>query len=297
MDQTIPDWLNKTFLSTCLQGNGPDASPVTINWYDVTAGVAPGNNYGSVILRVKVKYREENRDKDKSLIIKGPISNSLVDAIVELFGMAEYSFYYLYLPKLADIIKDWITPKAYHTPMSSVIVLEDLSELGFTMADRQKQLDFDHCKQYFAASAKFHAAGVVLANQHPELIEKFPGVLEKMIKSSDYSQLNLFMHDILVGLKCLIKSIEVLGLDEYKPYLETIRKFVELNENPKDNVRELGLRKMAETNKKMFKSFIHGDCWTTNMMFKHNQSGPGPTDIRLIDFQGFRYDSVVSDIP
>lgn len=298
MDQVTPEWLNEAFLSHCLQGKDAKASPVIVKSYNVNAGVAPGNNYGSVILRVTVTYQEgnNNREKSSSLIVKGPVSNSAVDAIAELFGLTtEYEFYYLYLPKMYDIIKEHITAMAYLTPMKSVVVLQDLKEAGFTMADRLKQLDFDHSKQYFIASAKFHAAGVFMARKNPELLDNFPGIFDKMVKSGDFSQMNKYMHDILIGFKCLVKSIETLGLVEYKPHIDKIKTFIAFNTNNDEEIMSLIMQGIAEKNSKMFKSFIHGDCWTTNMMFKHDKSGK-PIDIRVVDFQLFRYDTVFSDI-
>lgn len=62
------------------------------------------------------------------------------------------------------------------------LILEDLSRLGFRMADRFRGLDFDHSKLTLQSLGKFHAASVALC--------------EKVISSSLYDTWrNIFMRN------------------------------------------------------------------------------------------------------
>jgi hypothetical protein len=58
-------------------------------------------------------------------------------------------------------------------PPVSTIVLEDLKEQGFRMADRTAGLDLQHCLLVMRTIARSHAASVVLHHKDPEILKPF----------------------------------------------------------------------------------------------------------------------------
>lgn len=269
MEESISrHWLNKSFLESCLNGGGDGTSDIRISCFEVKPGVAIGNNYGSEILRVTVTYtRGENTSEETlSLILKGPIQSTLVDFMEEVFGMAEFNFYYKYMPRVREISKVQLAPKSYFSPLNSVVVLEDLKRLGFDMADRNEQLDLDHCKRYFTVSGKLHALGVALMKKHPELAEMFSNSKDTLRKNEKKSR--ILWRTILVGLNCLVNSVDALNLKEYKRYIDIIIDLIKFDGQKLKILEKYSLQLQEH----QFKSLIHGDCWTTNMMFKYNES-------------------------
>lgn len=285
------DWLSKPFLKSCLSGGSPDSSDIRIRSFEARPGVAIGNNYGSEILRVKVTYTrgETSSEEESSLIMKAPVQTTVTEFMKEIFEMTEFNFYYKYMPRVREISKVHFAPESYFSPLNCVVVLEDLKNSGFIMADRHEQLDFDHCKRYFTVSGKLHAVGVALLKKYPELSTTFPSAHDKLQKNEEKSK--VMWRTIVVGLRCLVNSVEALNLKDYRTYIDIIK---ELLKSDGEKFQKLAINSMTLQNDH-FKSLIHGDCWTTNMMFKYDEMR-NPVDIRLLDFQIFNYDSVVSDV-
>lgn len=285
------DWLNKQFLQSCLSGGSRESSDIRIRSFEARPGVAVGNNYGSEILRVKVVYtKEESSTEEKlSLIMKAPVQTTVTEFMKEIFGMTEFNFYYKYMSRVREISEVQFAPESYFSPLDCVVVLEDLKKSGFTMADRHEQLDFDHCRRYFTVSGKLHAVGVALLKKYPELPEMFPSAHDQLQKNQDKSK--VMWRSIVVGLSCLVNSVEALNLKEYRTYIDLIKELIKCD-GEKFQMLTVNSMKLQDDH---FKSLIHGDCWTTNMMFRHDELG-NPVDIRLLDFQIFNYDSVVSDV-
>lgn len=285
------EWLNKPFLQSCLSGGSPESSNIRIRSFQARPGVAVGNNYGSEILRVKVTYTrgESSTEEEQSLIMKAPVQTTVTEFMKEIFGITEFNFYYKYMPRVREISKVQFAPESFFSPLDCVVVLEDLKTSGFVMADRHEQLDLDHCKRYFAVSGKLHAVGVTLLKKYPELPKMFPGAHETLQKSEEKSK--VMWRSVVVGLSCLVHSVEAMNLEEYRTYIDLIKELIKCD-GEKFKALTINSMRLQDDH---FKSLIHGDCWTTNMMFKYDDLR-NPVDIRLLDFQIFNYDSVVSDV-
>lgn len=293
MEEKIPEWLTDEFLTECFEKQDHEPRKgVKIISYKVTAGVPAGNNYGSQILRVNVNYTSsEDNDQEQcdSLIIKAPITSTMIEFVSAFYEFAEPNFYYKFLPKLKEMIKTEIAPKSYFSCVKNVIVLEDLKSKGFSMVDKNKQLDFDHCKLYFEASAKLHAGGIALVKQHPEFITMFPNMQAQMMQ--DENNAKVMQLTITSGLTCLVQSIQPLNSSKVKPYIDLISRLLDSN----GELMNLIMMNGMEQQKDHLKSIIHADCWTTNMMFGYNQSGD-PETVKLLDFQISNFDAVASDV-
>src|SRR5215475_9972534 len=62
----------------------------------------------------------------------------------------------------------------YHSGSpASAIVLEDLKEQGFRMADKTAGMDMQHCLLVIKAIAQSHAASAVLHLKDPEIFKPF----------------------------------------------------------------------------------------------------------------------------
>jgi hypothetical protein len=54
-----------------------------------------------------------------------------------------------------------------------LLIMEDLSSLGFRMADRREGLDLAHCLIVMRRLARFHAASVILHQRDPDCMAPF----------------------------------------------------------------------------------------------------------------------------
>uniref|UniRef100_A0A1B6JXJ1 CHK kinase-like domain-containing protein n=1 Tax=Homalodisca liturata TaxID=320908 RepID=A0A1B6JXJ1_9HEMI len=278
MECPIPDWLTKQFLSDCLQDIEGKKADVTN--FRVSPAGPPGSSYGSCLIRVKIEYRlgTEDRTHCLSLIIKSELTGPTKD-LVDPF--CEPAFYKKFLPEASKLTDTSFVPRIFFSPYFTTIVMEDLQEQGFIMADKGKQLDFDHCKLYMVTVAKLHAVSFAVHKKHPELVESMGK--EKLFSEDRITSL-VFKRMICGGLASMAEATE--KLDRFKHYSKLI----------KDTSAKLWEMLMAAHKpSKVLNTLNHGDPWIPNIMFKYDDEG-FVSNIKLLDFQASRYGSPINDL-
>lgn len=91
----------------------------------------------------------------------------------------EMDIYQRILPEFKEILENLnencdIFPKALAIDQQQeVIVLEDLVEKNFTMADRIQQLDLVHSHIVINKLAQMHAASIVVNSKDPNVLKSF----------------------------------------------------------------------------------------------------------------------------
>lgn len=273
----IPDWFNADFLTDCLRNESKNKNIVVTDFKSESA-VPPGNNYGSVVIRVNLKYTDKTSKYEKKLIVKLPLTHGAIKDIIGDTLDVEPLFYRDYLPKAHN---KSFAAKFYQSSASiPVVVLEDLKEAGFAMADRTEQLNLDSCLKYAEAAAAFHAGSVAVFKQNPELIKIL--CFEKMF-SEDLKIAQSTKNILRYGLDCMAdKVLKTTGNKRISDIIKSCSTV--LWDFLKDSVKPGA-----------FNTINQGDPWITNMMFKHDSEG-NCVDIRLLDFQVLRYASPASDL-
>jgi hypothetical protein len=156
----------------------------------------------------------------------------------------------------------------YHSrPPASAIVLEDLKEQGFRMADRTVGLDMQHCLLVIKAMAQSHAASAVLHLKDPEIFSPFS---ESFYCVCQPSTIKLFIH---TNMKNLAKEVETWPLfnDRFASKLHRVA----------DKAVDY-LIKFVKRDEDDFNSFIHGDFWQSNIMFRYSDDTDEVMDVRYI---------------
>ena len=154
----------------------------------------------------------------------------------------------------------------YSQSKPDLIVMGDLKEKGYKLADRCKGLDMDHSLLVMRKIARFHASSAVLNQKHPEIIETF----YESIYNDDFREII----DGFFGNGMRTFAAEVENWPEYKD------RFAEKLHNIADNTVDLMIKILTRDDNE-FNVLRHGDLWVNNMMFLYSDSGK-VIDVRLV---------------
>uniref|UniRef100_A0A1B6FFN8 CHK kinase-like domain-containing protein n=1 Tax=Cuerna arida TaxID=1464854 RepID=A0A1B6FFN8_9HEMI len=280
--EKIPDWLCTEFLTECLK-HEEDKQNIVVIKFKVSPAISPGEQYASCPLRVEVDYKENDELHTLSLIIKSEVSEGVVKEVVSSYGSCESVFYNTFLPKANLLLRIDFIPKSIFSPNSSLIVLEDLTQERFVMADKVTGLDFEHCCLYMEATAALHAVSLALRKEDPGLVESLG---REKIYLNGLTGPEGFKAMTLSGLKCLA---------DYAETSETFNKYADLIRDLLGSIWDITIEAIRSSRESPMMTLNHGDPWTNNLMFKYNSEGK-PSEIRLLDFQMMRCGSPANDL-
>uniref|UniRef100_A0A1B6GCW7 CHK kinase-like domain-containing protein n=1 Tax=Cuerna arida TaxID=1464854 RepID=A0A1B6GCW7_9HEMI len=280
-----PPWLDKSFYVSILQTD-EDArgghSPVYVISCRVQPPVDSSCHYMSTIERVQVEYcvsSNSSNIKTRSFLIKAPLANNTINESILIDN--ELLMYDEIIPKILEIAQLEVAPKRYISPLTQVLVMDDLKEAGYMMCDSIKRLDYKHAKAVLVTLAKFHAASVAIKRDHPEAMER-NGVETVYTHEPKYAE--RFKPRILMRLYGLAKVLQTINGCE---------KFGDILIGAEEAFWDL-IVEMFKPNSKL-NVLNHGDFWTNNMLFKYDSAG-FISDVKLIDYQLRRYCSPAIDL-
>ncbi|PSN31211.1 hypothetical protein C0J52_25884 [Blattella germanica] len=279
-DLTIPPWLNNQFLSDVLSRE--NNKTIFVKNFSAMAAVPKGSNYLSTLYRI---IAEDKSSIKYYLIIKTLPSGELIQRVLSQMKGSEkekcmYKKVFPAIYKIMESATGKIRPlsaRCLPCSLENVLVLEDMKQLGYQMANRHNGLDLDHCKITVRALARFHAYSLELYKMNPEIMDAYEETLytineERRAERERHMELSMDK---------LAKEIE--GWPGYERFAEKIKKLVPGS-----------LEKLLEyvTPKKNSLNVLnHGDCWTNNMMFLYNKENGKVEDVRFVDFQMSRFSS------
>lgn len=165
--------------------------------FSIESATKPGDNFLSIIYRVKVKTTD---GAEKSLILKIAIPVEDLEAFRAF--PKEILAYKQYIPQFE---KFWLEyagedlsfgPKCYYTAEEPlvIIVMDDLRPQGFEMRDRKKGLNGRESRMVLDKLAKFHACSVKYSE---EVNDVLLSVLAKCLSIIHHSlSLSLFIRSV-----------------------------------------------------------------------------------------------------
>jgi len=162
------------------------------------------------------------------------------------------------------------TPRClyYHSGSpASALVLDDLKEEGFSLADRTVGLDMQHCLLVMKAIAQQHAASAVLHLKDTEIFKPFS---ESFFCERQRSVIEMIFQS---NMKSLAKEVEKWPLFN--------NRFASKLHRAADKYVDF-LIKLVERDDDDFNVFIHGDMWKNNMMFRYSEDTDEVTDVRYV---------------
>ncbi|XP_022232700.2 uncharacterized protein LOC111081074 [Drosophila obscura] len=285
----LPTWLTKEYIQTHLRAYCKDDQLRVLKLWAKPA-TEKGGNYVGVMTRIYVDYEDGNGTvQNKSYILKQTCPEDATQAkLFQEYDVynREMDMYELVMPKMAELLREiGITEKLTADAVvvdreRTILILEDLATLRYVNADRVKQLDLAHTKMTIELLARFHAAALVLNQRYPE-------VLRTNYSSHFFSRGKKGYKEIFTGLfRAFIRYVNTQPSlrDRYSAKLEHVAA----------NVMEYAARSV-DVGEKDLQTLIHGDCWTTNVMYQYDDRG-NPVTVLPIDFQFSTWTSPVVDL-
>lgn len=261
--EATPVWLTKTYLENVLRKYLSNDNILVTNFIARTA-VPKGGNYVGQLLRCTAHYEENGSRKHRSVIIKTALSNESSAEKVKGFGVhaKEMTLYTNVLPKYKKLlcgnnINDQMYPVVLHIDLvTQTMVMEDLQEEGFEMADRLKGLDINHMKVTLNKMAKHHACSMVLEKQGNVSFKSFrSGQIAK--KDGAWNEWYETLANSMID--------EIQTWDGYEYYADKLNK-----------IRPLFIEQAAdifEDTDTFPVALNHGDLWMNNIMFRYDETG------------------------
>ncbi|KAH8327013.1 hypothetical protein KR074_000646, partial [Drosophila pseudoananassae] len=284
----LPQWLTVEYIQKALQSYSSDTKLKVLKLWAKPA-TAKGENFIAAMTRIYVDFEKSDGSvHKKSYILKQNLTGIPETKIFEEYDVynREMDMYDIVLPKLTKILSEvGITDKIAADAIivdreRTAMILEDLAPLQYKNADRLQQLDMVHAKLTLDMLAKFHAAATVLHEREPKILST-----------------NYYSHFFSRGKKGFREVFS--GL--FRAFIRYIRTQPELNKNygaklekTLENLMEYAARAL-DVGDSDLKTLVHGDCWTTNIMFQYGAEG-NPLSVIPIDFQFSTLTSPVVDL-
>lgn len=244
--------------------NALEDKSVKVLSIQTSLAVANGDNYMSDVFRVLIYYQTADMFLKKAfLIVKYMLETEKVAGLIKDYKMftKEKEIYVNFLPKASKVMHEEFAPKCHYIyeDQAQMFVMEDLKNSGYTLVDRQSRLNLEHCLLVVKKLARMHAASMILAEQEPELMEKFDFAMINKYTTSG-SVLPTIMLD---GLRTLIEVAA-----DWHDYRHIVKKLVQIQ----DNFEERAVKCINQESS--FKVLNHGDLWTNNFMIKYDKKAP-----------------------
>lgn len=284
MAQKLPDWMDNNYFAQVLEEDG---KKVKVLKFDAEPALPFGENYTSIMLRVRVHYQDEASQETQtvSLIIKVPIDQvfwSLNDNNEVNFDFIEKEpkMYRIFLPYVYSKINQYLGPKSYFSPIKNVTIMEDLNEGGYVMCKGKcsVQLNYEHCAKVFENIAKFHACSVKCSKDNPDFIKS-------MAINTFWVEGSAIEKWITAGTKHVLETAKEIKADSR--YIDFV--------SPRLDQFYKELVKVNEPKTKGLNVLNHGDLRETNFLVKHDSSGK-VVDVKFIDLQIPKWASPACDL-
>ncbi|XP_069692919.1 uncharacterized protein [Periplaneta americana] len=266
----MPPSLDKKLLEDALQ--------TRVAHFDVQQASSQGENFMGNLLRVHVETEDA---ATYDIVIK-----LLPDMLLESASyLRENLVYSDTLPRMEALLRDVVPDLQPFSPRHvysrpGVLIMADLSPLGFRMADRHSGLDLDHCRLVISTIARFHAASVALHEREPGSMDQY----DKGVFSDPKSRESIMR--FFSGMAHSLAS-----------EVETWPGFGEKYAHKLHRVADKMLDKLiaaSERDNNKFNVLNHCDLWVNNVMFRYE--GTAVAGVRLLDYQMVHFTSPAVDL-
>ncbi len=240
--------------------------------------IKAGNNFCSIISRLKIEYEIEGRKLFKSVLLKIPSLSPNFEKIqkTDLYNRELYAYETL-LPKMYELWDGEVfSPEIYvMTADAKVLVMEDLTDCGYSMMDKKNQLGLEHCTIALRNLAQYHALSVKFLQTKSEYYEEYSSKGCNM--ESSLSKIFMDFFDQFVNKISSLVSPSI--MEKLQPYRQ---------------VNEERLKLYFSSNEDGLNVVVHGDFWLNNILFKYDQGAV--CGAKFVDWQACRKTSPALDL-
>jgi aminoglycoside phosphotransferase family enzyme len=146
----------------------------------------------------------------------------------------------------------------------NAIVLEDLNQLDYKLANRKQRFDLDRAKVVLEKLAKFHAASAALYKNDPKMMQYH---LDHPISAEEITPLTFFF---------IVSMQETLETIRNTPQLEKFASRIE-----KFDIVEEEKQVFSRSDEESFFVLNHGDLWINNIFFTYDDK-ESPVDAMMV---------------
>ena len=286
----IPEWLSENFFENILRKYFKN-DKLKVKSLQIKQCGGKGDSYASTMFRVGTFVSDgilTENSKFQSFIVKSlPDNENAMDKLGSNnydVQNKEMEMYEKILPKFSKLLEavnedsDFFPKVIAVNRVLQVIVLEDLAERKFKMADRLKGLDLDHILMTLRKLARMHAASVMVHSENPKAFSHLDTGL--------FTRKTDCFHNMFESLcECFIEEVATWeGFEYYATKLEQVRKNLIKNAQRAFDCDDGDLHVLN-----------HGDLWTNNQLFEYDEAG-NPIESVLLDFQFSAFGSPALDL-
>lgn len=209
---------------------------------------------------IQIKVMENNNLYPREIQVYSellPQIQKLLEAVGDLTQFAPKCLYSTNVPKM-------------------MLFFEDMKELGYSVIEKENQMDVDTAFLVLEKLAKLHAASAVLKEKNPSVMNQY---LEGPISKNPNRQ------DFLIFYRLITRTLALIAENEWSSEWKSIAAKLKALEH---TINEKGCD-VYTRNDKCFNVFNHDDIWLPNILFKKK-------DVLFIDFQLSFYGSLGIDL-
>ncbi|XP_013107734.2 uncharacterized protein LOC106087289 [Stomoxys calcitrans] len=285
----IPSWVNEDNFKPLLAQLYPQFSEIIS--LEAKPALAPGENYATLMLRVKITIKLMNASTlDLSFMLKVAHDNPQMMEMLKRINFfdTENAVYNDVIPEMEDMYRQagvevHFGAKAYRlgpeAPGAYYVLLDDLGLLGYKNTNRLECLNQEHTEAVLRKMAMFHAASAFRAETKGKYPTTFSPDREDPFARAMIQQ--------------MFGSFK-------KPFLDNIHRF-ENGEKYAESMDKFFVNLVDEfvygrkANPEFFNALNHGDSWSNNILFKYDANGK-VEDLLFVDFQNTNYSSPAQDL-
>lgn len=268
--------------------------------YESSNLLSSGENYGSILLRIKIKYRDsEDAEKDADWVAKiaPPIPFLWEFFNTPVTFKKEVGVYKIIQPtlnefgrekgidNLIDLFAKYygsrvsLNPDTDEVDRDAVLLMENLKTSGYESKDRFVGFDYECTKLLLRDLATLQASVVAFKLAKPA---EFKAKIRPYLNRDFYFDAG---DEQLLHFIETLKGVAIKANPACEPYLpkveERFKKIVQAYRSPL-NPRE------------PWATFTHGDLWVNNVLLKYEDGVPVKN--KIVDFQIIEYNSPANDV-
>nr|NP_651383.1 uncharacterized protein Dmel_CG10553 [Drosophila melanogaster]AAF56454.1 uncharacterized protein Dmel_CG10553 [Drosophila melanogaster] len=281
---TIPDWVKPTVFEELLKRIVKDYKATKS--MRANAGVAAGENYATVMLRIELDVeKEDNTQTTKAFMLKTPHQSEQYRKVIEKTDIfdVERGMYVEVVPELEQLYRDVGLEVKFGAELYDIeasdyyVLLEDLRPRGFGNIDRLEGMDQAHTECVLKKFAQWHAASAVRVETKGPYQEKYTkGFLrnEEIVDAFINRSIKVFLDNVHLckGYETYLNDLRIVSGKTFE--------IVESLNNPSPDE---------------FIALNHGDGWANNIMSQYNTKGE-IQDTYFVDLQVPKWGSVTQDL-